>query len=128
MVIGSRKRKVINSAGEKQTLIIRRLRCKGCRIIHHELPHMLIPYKRHCAETVEKIIAGQTKDVPCEGSTIRRIEMWWIAIKLNLESIIASLRVKYGAAFSVRPAPREIIRAVVNAHCWLSTRSAFLSG
>ena len=54
-VIGSRGRGQNDSAGNKITLIIRRLRCQSCRKIHHELPDRVIPYKRHCAETVEKI-------------------------------------------------------------------------
>ena len=127
-VIGSRKRKVINTAGDKETLIIRRLRCKGCRVIHHELPDIVIPYKRHCLETVETVVSGGADGLPCEESTIRRIRAWWAACRLYFESVIESLREKYGAVFSACPAPREIVRAVVNAHLWDHTRSAFLSG
>ena len=128
MVIGSRKRKVINSAGEKETLIIRRLRCKGCLVIHHELPDTVIPYKRHCAETVEAVISGKKGGQPCEESTIYRIRAWWAACRLYFENVITALVSKYGAVFSPSPAPREIVRAVVNAHLWVHTRSAFMSG
>jgi hypothetical protein len=55
-VIGVRKRKLINAEIDKQTLVIRRLRCKECRVIHHELPDIVVPYKRHCAETIERIV------------------------------------------------------------------------
>ena len=126
--IGSRHRKVINTAGDNETLIIRRLRCKDCQVIHHELPDMVIPYKRHCAETVENIVTGNTNDVCCDDNTIRRIRTWWVACRLYFESVIESLREKYGVVFSASPAPREIVRAVVNAHLWDHTRSAFLSG
>jgi hypothetical protein len=128
LVIGSRKRKVINSFGEKQTLVIRRLRCKGCRAIHHELPDMVIPYKRHCAETVEKIVGGKPEGFICEESTIHRIRAWWASCRLYFESVLASLREKYGTVFSATPAPREIVMAVANANLWVHTRSAFLSG
>ena len=128
MVIGTRERGMIDSAGEKQKLVIRRLRCKACGKIHHELPCVIIPYKRHCAETCEKIIVGDTDGVPCEGSTIRRIKAWWTASQLYFTSILASLREKYGAVFSEHPAPREIVRAVVNAHLWNHTRSAYVTG
>ena len=127
-VIGTRKRGIINTAGEKENLIIRRLRCEACRAIHHELPDMIIPYKRHCAETVEKIIGGEADDMDCENSTIWRIKAWWAACLLYFESVVASLREKYGAVFSKPPTPKEIVRAVVNAHLWLHTRSAVLSG
>ena len=119
---------MIDSAGEKQTLVIRRLRCDECKHIHHELPDILMPYKRHCMETIENVIAGKTEDVPCEISTISRIRAWWIACQLYFESIMASLRTKYGAVFNARPAPREIVKAVVNSHNWPSTRSAFMTG
>ena len=124
--IGSRKRGVVRGSGEKETLVIRRLRCKECGTIHHELPDIVIPYKRHCAETIERIVAGDSAEVCCEESTIRRIRSWWSACRLYFESILASLREKYGTAFSERPAPREIVRAIVNANLWIHTRSAFL--
>lgn len=127
-VVGSRKRKVIGSGGEIQTLVIRRLRCRSCECLHHELPDMVIPYKRHCAETVEKIIVGDAGDVCCEESTIRRISKWWAACRQYFASIMTSLREKYGNVFSADPALREMIRAVANAHLWIHTRSAFLSG
>ena len=128
IVIGSRKRKCIDEAGVKQILIIRRLRCKECRVIHHELPDMLVPYKRHCAVTVEKIIIEEVDDICCESHTIHRIRTWWAACQLYFDSIMASLCEKYGIVFTSDPAPREIIRAVVNAHLWIHTRSAYLSG
>ena len=128
MVIGIRKREIINTSGKKETLVIRRLRCKGCRTIHHELPDIVIPYKRHCAETVERIIAGDSGGVCCEDSTLRRIRAWWAACRLYFESVLASLREKYEVVFSEKGAPKEIVRAVANSNLWVHTRSAFLSG
>ena len=128
IVIGSRKRKVIDTLGEALTLIIRRLRCKVCGKIHHELPDILVPYKRHCAETVEQIISGKPGGYVCETSTIHRIRAWWASCLLYFESVLASLRAKYGAEFPANPTPREIIRAVTNSNLWIHTRSAFMSG
>ena len=128
LVIGTRKRRIINSEGEKQTLIIRRLRCKECRAIHHELPDTIVPYKRHCAENIEKIIAGDASAVYCDGSTVSRIRAWWAVCYLYFVSVLASLREKHGTVFSDPPALVEIVRAVVNAHLWVHTRSAYLSG
>jgi len=121
IVIGSRLRKVIENETDTVVLVIRRLRCKQCRVIHHELPDMVVPYKRHSAETVEKAVSGETDD--CSKRMIQRIRAWWAACCVYFESILTSLREKYGAALSQKSAPKEIIRAVVNAHLWPQTRS-----
>ena len=125
VVIGTRDRKYINDDGITQILVIRRLRCKDCRVIHHELPDILIPYKRHCASTVEKIVDGND-NVCCDDRVIHRIRAWWEACRLYFEGVLASLQEKYAIMFSPRPAPKEIIRAVVNANLWIHTRSASL--
>ena len=127
-VIGSRGRKIKDRRGKARELIIRRLRCKSCRIIHHELPDVIIPYKRHCAQTIEKIIGGTVEEVCCEESTIHRIKEWWAKCRVYFASVIMSLKEKYGRVFSERPTPKEIVRAVANAHMWEHTRTAFLSG
>ena len=127
-VIGSRGRGQNDSAGNKITLIIRRLRCQSCRKIHHELPDRVIPYKRHCAETVEKIVNGDVDDVCCDFVTESRIKAWWTGMYTYFQSVLISLQMKYAAVFSSRPAPREIIRAVVNANYWVHTRSASMPG
>ena len=125
-VIGSRSRMVIDSGGTTLSITIRRLRCGGnCGKIHHELPDMLIPYKRYCAETIEKIIAGDEESVSCDGRAIWRIRAWWAACILYFESVMASLREKYGVEFCMC-APREIVRAAANAHLWPHTRSAYM--
>jgi len=126
-IIGSRKRKYIDDSGKKQTLIIRRLRCVGCKIIHHELPDILIPYKRHCTETFEKIAAGNLTSLPCEESSVRRIKIWWKNFRLYFENILISLKEKYGAIFVSLLTPKEAVRIAVNTNFWVHTRSAFLS-
>jgi hypothetical protein len=124
VVIGSRERKIKGSESDVMILVIRRLRCKFCRVIHHELPDIVMPYKRHGANTIEKVIAGEGDWAHCAQGTIGRIRAWWSSCLLYFESVLASLREKYGLVFSVKSAPREIIRAVVNAHLWVHTRSA----
>jgi hypothetical protein len=128
-VIGTRRRKIIVFGGTPKTIILRRLRCVECRKIHHELPDMVVPYKRYCAETIGKILAGETKEpAAVEESTIWRIKTWWAALLLYFEGVIASLAEKAGVAFPASPSPKEIVRAVVNSNLWPHTRSAFLSG
>ena len=125
-VIGTRERGIINNVGKKWIFVIRRLRCKICRAIHHELPETIMPYKRHCSMTIEKIVAGKIGEAPCETRTIQRIRTWWAACLLYFKGILASLQEKHGVEFSKEPTPKEIIRAVVNAHLWIHTRTAFL--
>ncbi|KUG05276.1 hypothetical protein ASZ90_017349 [hydrocarbon metagenome] len=55
-VVGSRERKCIEGSGTKIVLIIRRLCCTECKRIHHELPDMLVPYKRHARESIETVV------------------------------------------------------------------------
>ena len=127
-IIGSRSRGRIDNTGNKETLIIRRLRCRPCRRIHHELPDGVIPYKRHSTETIEKIISGDVDDVCCDLVTESRIRTWWAGMYMYFKNILASLHMKYGEMFSSSPTPREIVRAVVNANYWVHTRSAWMSG
>jgi len=124
IVIGVRDRKLTDGSGLKETLVIRRLRCKNCHKIHHELPDMIIPYKRHCAETVVNIIDGNVADICCDFVTENRIKKWWVAFRLYFESVKVSLQIKYGAAFSADPTPREIVRAITNTNLWVHTRTA----
>ncbi|MCL6611609.1 MAG: DUF6431 domain-containing protein [Peptococcaceae bacterium] len=46
-VCGSRRRKYVNGTGDTIVLVIRRLRCRNCGRLHHELPDILVPYKRY---------------------------------------------------------------------------------
>ena len=126
-VIGSRRRKLIESDGSTRTLVIRRLRCRLCRKIHHELPDIVVPYKRHSVETIEKVIDGD-RSVCCEESTIRRIRAWWIAMRVYFNGVMAALSARYGTVFPQTASPREVVRAAANAHLWAHTRSAFRSG
>ncbi|NLO47972.1 MAG: hypothetical protein GX111_06600 [Clostridiales bacterium] len=108
-------------------LVIRRLRCRLCGKIHHELPDVVVPYKRHSMETVEKVIAGD-ETVCCEESTIRRIKMWWLAMRVYFEGVMVAISAKLGLMFAAPAALKEIVRATANAYLWVHTRSAFLSG
>jgi hypothetical protein len=114
-------------------LQIRRLYCGDCNRIHHELPDCIVPYKRHCAETIEKIVSGKTDDAPCETETIRRIMTGWSIVLPYFLKILDSLTAKHGARFGDPPAFREIVRAVVNSNNWVfaqavCTRSDSMSG
>lgn len=77
-IIGSRKRKYFNKEGKRVTLIIRRLRCKSCNKIHHELPDILVPYKRYESDSIENTLDNiEISSVAAEESTIYRWKKWY---------------------------------------------------
>lgn len=137
-VIGSRKRGYINAEGSKVKLVIRRLKCKRCVEIHHELPDILVPYKRHSSETVEQIVDEKTEDVSCEDSTIRKIKRWYINKEQYFTGCLVSVAARHGAALAAGTISllrkmrecsgwlRRLVRIVVNSNLWLHTRSEYL--
>jgi len=108
------------------TLIIRRLKCDKCGKIHHELPEgLVVPYKRYCAETIKKIINGDTNTgVSCENKTISRTLDWWSTVKPYFSAVLKSLTEKFGVRFSEPATFYETIRAVVNSNNWIFARAA----
>jgi len=120
------KRQTKLSGGEKITLKVRRYECRKCASFHRELPDMIVPYKRHCLETIEKIVAGAATDVCCEESTIRRIRVWWAAMQLYIKNALNSIKERFEINLSAVKKPGEIVRALVNTHLWPSTRSALM--
>jgi hypothetical protein len=121
---GRRERSLVESDGQKVTLVIRRLFCDKCKRIHHELPDCIVPYKRHCAETIEKATQGgeAAKTAAICDRTIRRIRAWWAAVLPYFLYILKSLTVKHRIQFDNPPAFKEIVRAVVNSNGWIFAR------
>lgn len=111
---------MIDSRGDKVKLVIRRLRCERCKRIHHELPDCIVPYKRHCRETIEAVIRGNRDVVPCSDGTMRRIIIWWKMVAEYYKNVLKSLEEKHKVKFGNPPAFKEIVRAVVNTHSWIS--------
>ena len=71
VVVGSRKRFLIQTDGSKIWLIIRRLYCTHCNRIRHELPDVATPYNRYSTQAVEEILSGTVSapiPVACEGT------------------------------------------------------------
>ncbi len=145
-IIGSRQRKFINSAGDKEVLIIRRLRCSSCGRIHHELPDILLPYKRYGSESVEAAVNGN-RDlcVAADESTIGRWRRWFseranyllgclasIAFRLDKDAVESVIRLPKSVLrriwHYVGDAPgwlARVVRPIANSNLWLHTRSAF---
>ena len=128
-VVGSRSRKVIVK-GSPTTLVIRRLQCKKCRKIHHELPDLLVPYKRHCVQTIEQIVSEHpqsgSNEAQSDGfhrTTARKLRNWWDYLNQQFNYLRLSLEAKYNVQLYC-DAPKELIRAFTNSHSWVQTRTA----
>lgn len=139
----------IESTGERKVLVIRRLRCVDCGVIHHELPDILFPYKRYGSESIEKAIENNTDlNIAADESTIIRWREWFQSMQDYLLGCLLSIAIRYGKESveeksslpesklqrlwqHVGDAPgwlARIVRSISNANLWLHTRSAFLSG
>lgn len=142
-VIGSRKRKALNCNSEKQTIVIRRLRCPKCKRIHHELPDILIPYKRYLSECIESIIEGREDEVCCENSSIYRIKEWFKYIMEYIAGSLGAIAARMGIETEVKEKSalqrikeyvgrekgwlKRAVRTMVNTNNWVHTRLAFMS-
>ncbi|WP_243463014.1 DUF6431 domain-containing protein [Mesobacillus boroniphilus] len=58
LVRGTKNRKAKDHTGQSKTYNIRRMQCTNCGTIHHELPDLLIPYKRYEAECIEDVLTN----------------------------------------------------------------------
>ncbi|MEC1767013.1 DUF6431 domain-containing protein, partial [Schinkia azotoformans] len=77
-IIGTRKRKSKERSGETKLYSIRRLSCDNCSKIHHELPDLLVPYKRYSSECIELVLSNpSTHDIPADESTLYRWFDWF---------------------------------------------------
>ena len=93
-VIGSRKRILRRQDASVVHLIIRRLKCTDCGRISHELPDIIVPYKRHESATISQALEEQEssrQDSYCENSTIRRWKLWFFLLRAYLESTVCAL-------------------------------------
>lgn len=146
-VIGSRRRKCVRNSGESIQLIIRRMRCCGCRRIHHELPNLLVPFKHHEAASIEQVITHPSSNhVPADESTLRRWKSWFawwmeyaagclaaiasrhnIPVKSPSRSLQSSLgAVGHWVGNAVGWLSRAV-RPITNSNLWIHTQLAFLS-
>jgi hypothetical protein len=113
-------RTMTDADGIKVKLVIRRLYCPKCKRLHHELPDCVVPYKRHCSETIEAIINGIREGLPCENRVIRRIFAWWERILPYYLGVVKSLSEKYALKLGNAPSFKEIVRAAANSNNWIS--------
>jgi len=137
-VYGSRKRTLFKQDGSKQVLIIRRLQCKQCEVLHHELPDVIVPYKRFESDAIESVLIADNSDstaFPGEERTFQRLKRWFYSLHEYFEGSIRAIEERIALAHRIElplyPLKRQttgwlksLVRHLVNSHLWLQTRSA----
>lgn len=129
-------------------LIIRRLKCLECNKIHHELPDILVPYKRYRIEGIEAALNEDTElAVSADESTIRNWRIWYQEMHDYLLGCLLSIAIRYDreTVEGVSSLPESklhriwnyvgdapgwlarFVRPIANSNLWLHTRSAFMS-
>lgn len=79
-----------------RTFIIGRLRCLQCGEIHHELPDLMIPYKRYAANVIEETIFQTAHlTVAADESTIYRWRKWFSTLIDYWLFILQSLLIQF---------------------------------
>lgn len=126
MVIGSRRRVWYRSDGDRVQLVIRRLQCERCGKIHHELPDLLVPYRRYDAASIEGAVTQPPQsDSAAEESTLARWRSWFAAWAVYAAGCLQAIALRFH--LPVRPASRAdryacrtLGRYVGEAAGWLS--------
>jgi len=83
--------------GEKQHLLIRRLKCTQCGRLHNELPDILVPRKHYQTEVIENVVDDictpdnpETSCYPCER-TMARWKQWINQNKAQIDGHMRSV-------------------------------------
>jgi hypothetical protein len=137
-IVGSRKRVWYKSSGEKAKLVIRRLYCEACSKIHHELPDLLVPYKRYDAESIEGALSPSSRiNVAADESTLLRWKCWFLAWVVYAAGCLQAIRIRTGLPVTGPSAEtqsalhvlgrlvgdaagwlKRVVRSLANSHLW----------
>jgi len=109
-VIGSKARKYKDSMGEQVTLRIRRMRCT-CGKIHHELPDMLVPYKRYEAACIEKVVSdsADSREIAIDEATVYRWKAWFKGRVAYWVGCLVSIAMRFKLPVEVRSLPSQSV-------------------
>ncbi len=128
--------------------MIRRMCCLCCGTIHHELPDLVVPYKRYSSASIESALnREEALVVASDDSTIYRWRKWFQAIAWQFYSVLNALSIRCERPLEALPEASDsllriyrqltearpgwlsrVVHLVVNTNNWQQTRSAFLSG
>jgi hypothetical protein len=125
----SKGRNSMNLIGEVRHFSLRRLRCKGCNILHTETPDIIQPYKHYDSHTIQAVLDGsaEAEDCVADDSTIRRWKAGFAEAEPEIEQRLASVYAR--AADGTAPIltmcmPLSAIRSMIG-H-WLAFVTALL--
>lgn len=125
-MIGSRRRVWYRSGGDRVQLVIRRLQCERCGKIHHELPDLLVPYKRYDAASIESVVAELPQsDSAAEESTLARWRSWFAVWAVYAAGCLQAIALRFhlpvqSTSNADRCACQMLGRYVGEAAGWLS--------
>lgn len=139
-VSGSRRRVWYKNSGDRHFLIVRRLYCHTCGKTHHELPDLLVPYKRYDVESLEGVVSKpKSSDVAADESTLSRWRKWFKYWRFYAAGCLQSIAIQYdlpvnltsGSTGSVlHPFGRfinqaskwlsQVVRPIANANLWIT--------
>lgn len=138
-MIGSRRRILYKQDSSCIFLVVRRLRCLGCKKISHELPDIVVPYKHYESDTIASELRGdmlpEIDCCPAETSTINRWKHWFFCRQIFLEKSLRTLQNRHGSSsFFILPLSplshqpkgwfRFLVYYLVNSGFWIHTRFA----
>ncbi len=138
-VAGSRKRVLFRQDGTADRLMIRRLQCMECRRISHELPDLVVPYKRYESDVISDALdeSADPEDscCPAELSTIQKWKLWFFLLSGYFEASVRALMefmdIKAFIRLPLYPLSQQadgwlkiLVRNLVNSGRWRQTRSA----
>jgi len=115
--------------------------------IHHELPDLLVPYKRYDSESIEGVLnEPPRRDIGVDESTLSRWKLWFAAWVVYAQGCLQLISIRYNLPVEnssdcpqsalqrlgqfVGTADgwlRRTVRPIANSYLWLHTRSAFMS-
>lgn len=103
----------------------------------------MVPYKLHTSKTIENIVDKKESSVPCEESTIYRIQLWFDEKKEYFCNSLRAVAVQLGyhlksSALSLLHQIKDmvgngsdwlkrLVRILVNSNSWVHTRSVFVT-
>ena len=88
----SKKRRVINQAGNEEIYRLRRLKCKDCGTMHTEIPDCIVPYKHYAAEVIEAELLELREDCPADNITSWRWRSVFSALLVYMDHGLNSFK------------------------------------
>lgn len=122
------------------------MRCEACRKIHHELPNILVPYKRYDVASIEEVVSQPNPVVAADESTLLRLRQWFLDWSTYAAGCLAAVAHRFNLPVEELSTPSQsplqiigrfvgdadgwlarVVRPIANTHLWIHTRSACLS-